>query len=158
MTNTLQIDLSISDDISEALVSTIPTAEQFQAWCQAAFSGQKTAAHMDVRIVDNAESQALNSEYRGKDKPTNVLSFPMDIPFDVGTRVLGDLAIAVEVVEQEAKEQGKPADAHWAHMVVHGVLHLLGYDHLEDEEAESMEQLEREILAQLGYSDPYLIK
>lgn len=157
MTNTLHIEVGVSDELSDELLNALPSTEQLQTWCQAAYSGQNTDAHMDVRIVCNAESQTLNHEYRGKDKPTNVLSFPMDIPFDVGTRVLGDLAIAAQVVEQEAQEQGKAADAHWAHMVVHGVLHLLGYDHIEDDEAEQMEQLEREILAELGYPDPYQV-
>lgn len=157
MTDVVQVEVSISDELSEAQAKHVPTPKQFQTWCSAAY-GKSESASIDIRIVDNDESQALNRKYRGKDKPTNVLSFPMEIPFDVGVNVLGDMAIAVDVVEQEAKEQDKSPQAHWAHMTVHGVLHLLGYDHLEDEEAESMEQLEREILAQLGYSDPYLIK
>lgn len=156
MTNVVQVDVSISDELSESQAKHVPTPTQFQTWCNLAY-GKNEPASVDIRIVDNTESQTLNREYRGKDKPTNVLSFPMDIPFDVGVTMLGDLAIAVDVVEQEAKAQGKTPEAHWAHMTVHGILHLLGYDHIEDDEAESMEQMEREILANLGYSDPYAI-
>jgi probable rRNA maturation factor len=99
-----------------------------------------------VRLVDEAESRELNHTYRGKDKPTNVLSFPFEAPPGLELPLLGDLVICRQVVEAEAVEQGKPLMAHWAHMVVHGSLHLLGYDHIEDEEAEEMEQLERDIM------------
>ncbi|MGL5337628.1 MAG: rRNA maturation RNase YbeY, partial [Aeromonas veronii] len=94
--------------------------------------------------------------YRGKDKPTNVLSFPFEAPPGLELPLLGDLVICRQVVEREAEEQGKPLMAHWAHMVVHGSLHLLGYDHIEDEEAEEMEALERDIMQELGFADPYL--
>lgn len=115
---------------------------------------QQTSRDLTIRIVSSAESRSLNRTWRGKDKPTNVLSFPAgevlgsDAP-------LGDLAICVPVVLREAREQSKPSSAHWAHMVVHGVLHLLGYDHVEDRDAELMEAREVEILAQFGYADPY---
>ncbi|WP_288791436.1 rRNA maturation RNase YbeY, partial [uncultured Enterobacter sp.] len=98
----------------------------------------------------------LNLTYRGKDKPTNVLSFPFEAPPGIEMPLLGDLIICRQVVEQEAKEQQKPLEAHWAHMVVHGSLHLLGYDHIEDDEAEEMESLETEIMLALGYEDPYI--
>ena len=98
----------------------------------------------------------LNLTYRGKDKPTNVLSFPFEAPPGIEMPLLGDLIICRQVVEQEASEQGKPLEAHWAHMVVHGSLHLLGYDHIEDDEAEEMEGLETEIMLALGYEDPYI--
>lgn len=112
------------------------------------------SALLSVRIVDEAESAALNRRYRGHAGATNVLSFPagLDAP---ELRVLGDLAVCAAVVEREAREQGKPAAAHWSHMMVHGILHLLGFDHTEDDEAEVMEALEGRILAQLGYDDPY---
>ena len=110
---------------------------------------------MTVRIVDEAESNELNLTYRGKDKPTNVLSFPFEAPPGLELPLLGDLVICRQVVEREAQEQGKPLMAHWAHMVVHGSLHLLGYDHIEDEEAEEMEALERDIMQELGFADPY---
>jgi len=105
--------------------------------------------------VDAAESQALNRRFRGKDRPTNVLSFPADLPPELELPLLGDLVVCREVVEAEAAEQGKPAEAHWAHMVVHGTLHLLGYDHETAEGAEAMEALEAEILSEFGWPDPY---
>lgn len=115
---------------------------------------------LTIRVVDEAESQALNNEYRGKDKPTNVLSFPFEMPegLPVGALppMLGDLAICAAVVQREAQQQLKDADAHWAHMIIHGVLHLLGYDHIDDDDAEIMEALEIELLAGLGYTNPYI--
>ena len=114
-----------------------------------------TEPELTIRLVTPDESQQLNAEYRGKDKPTNVLSFPFEAPPQVPIPLLGDLIVCVDVVEQEAAEQGKTTTAHWAHMIVHGCLHLLGYDHIKDDEAEIMEGLEREIMAQLGFSDPY---
>lgn len=111
---------------------------------------------LSVRIVDEAESAALNAQYRDRDYPTNVLSFPAGVNMP-GLRVLGDLAICAAVVEREAREQGKSSAAHWLHMVVHGVLHLLGYDHISDDEAEVMEALERRVMARLGYDDPYTL-
>jgi probable rRNA maturation factor len=107
-------------------------------------------------MVENDESQQLNHQYRGKDKPTNVLSFPADLPPHIELPLLGDLIIATGVVTAEAAEQKKPLIAHWAHMVVHGCLHLLGYDHIDDDEAEEMEALETTIMAKLGYPDPYI--
>ena len=109
-----------------------------------------------MRLVDEEESQTLNREYRGKDKPTNVLSFPSDLPAVVENDLLGDLVICVPVVAREANEQGKSLEAHWAHLVIHGLLHLMGYDHQTDEEALQMESRERELLQQLNYPDPYI--
>lgn len=106
--------------------------------------------------MDEAESRDLNNTYRGKDKPTNVLSFPFEAPPEVELPLLGDLIICRQVVEREAAEQEKTVEEHWAHMVVHGSLHLLGYDHIEDSEAEEMEALETEIMQSMGYADPYL--
>lgn len=108
-----------------------------------------------VRVVENAESQTLNDTYRGKDNPTNVLSFPFEQPPGLNLPLLGDLVVCQSVVKQEAAQQKKPIDAHWAHMLVHGTLHLLGYDHINDEEAEEMERLEVQILNSLGIDDPY---
>ena len=108
-----------------------------------------------IRIVDEPESQQLNKTYRGKDRPTNVLSFPFDAPPEVGSPLLGDLVICAPVVIKESQQQGKTELAHWAHMVVHGVLHLQGYDHQTDTEAEQMEGLERSILQRLHFPDPY---
>ncbi|MCP3671629.1 MAG: rRNA maturation RNase YbeY [Gammaproteobacteria bacterium] len=136
-------------------VAETPSEDSFAQWVRAALRWEREQVELVIRLVDEAESQNLNREYRGKDRPTNVLSFPSDLPAIVGSSLLGDLVICVPVVLREAAEQGKPPQAHWAHMVVHGVLHLLGYDHQEQAEAEIMEQLEREILASLNIQDPY---
>lgn len=146
------IDLQIACEQETGL----PTAEQIEQWATAAVQPQSDEVEMTVRIVDEAESHALNLNYRGKDRPTNVLSFPFECPDEVELPLLGDLVICRQVVEREAQEQDKPLMAHWAHMVVHGSLHLLGYDHIEDDEAEEMESLETQIMTELGFADPYL--
>jgi probable rRNA maturation factor len=132
----------------------IPDDLSFSQWVAATPAKE---GEMVIRIVDEAESQALNHHYRGKDKPTNVLSFPFEAPPGVPSDHLGDLVICAEVVSREAEEQNKALDAHWAHMVVHGVLHLMGYDHQNDDSAEEMERLEIEILGQMGFPDPYQV-
>ncbi|MCW8331805.1 rRNA maturation RNase YbeY [Photobacterium sp. SDRW27] len=134
----------------------MPTEVDFQHWLDAAITPFQADAEVTVRLVDEEESHALNHEYRGKDKPTNVLSFPFEAPPGVELDLLGDLIICRQVVEKEAKEQNKPLNAHWAHMVVHGSLHLLGYDHIDDNEAEEMESLETEIMVNMGFADPYV--
>lgn len=146
------IDLQIACEQETGL----PTAEQIEQWATAAAQPQSDEVEMTVRIVDEAESHELNLNYRGKDRPTNVLSFPFECPDEVELPLLGDLVICRQVVEREAQEQDKPVMAHWAHMVVHGSLHLLGYDHIEDDEAEEMESLETQIMTGLGFADPYL--
>lgn len=146
------IDLQIACEQESGL----PTAEQIEQWATAAIQPQSNEVEMTVRIVDEAESHELNLNYRGKDRPTNVLSFPFECPDEVELPLLGDLVICRQVVEREAQEQDKPVMAHWAHMVVHGSLHLLGYDHIEDDEAEEMESLETQIMTGLGFADPYL--
>ena len=146
------IDLQIACEQESGL----PTAEQIEQWATAAVQPQSDEVEMTVRIVDEAESHELNLNYRGKDRPTNVLSFPFECPDEVELPLLGDLVICRQVVEREAQEQDKPVMAHWAHMVVHGSLHLLGYDHIEDAEAEEMESLETQIMTGLGFADPYL--
>ena len=146
------IDLQIACEQETGL----PTAEQIEQWATAAVQPQSDEVEMTVRIVDEAESHELNLNYRGKDRPTNVLSFPFECPDEVELPLLGDLVICRQVVECEAQEQDKPLMAHWAHMVVHGSLHLLGYDHIEDDEAEEMESLETQIMTGLGFADPYL--
>ncbi|WP_281223467.1 rRNA maturation RNase YbeY [Photobacterium sanguinicancri] len=133
----------------------LPSEADFQQWLNAAVTLFKADAEVTIRLVDEEESHALNHEYRGKDKSTNVLSFPFEAPPGVELDLLGDLIICRQVVEKEAKEQNKTLNAHWAHMVVHGSLHLLGYDHIDDEEAEEMEALETEIMQRMGFSDPY---
>ena len=133
----------------------VPASTSFRKWVAAALKGRIREADLAIRIVDEREGQALNRHYRGKDYATNVLSFPAELPEGVKLPLLGDLVICAPVVAREAKEQHKPAVAHYAHLTVHGVLHLLGWDHEDDKDAEAMEQLEREILAGLGRPDPY---
>ena len=134
----------------------LPAAQQMLAWVEAALEAEQRGVELVIRLVDEAESAELNETYRGKPGPTNVLSFPFDMPPEVEeARLLGDLVICAPVVRLEAREQGKPELAHWAHLVVHGTLHLQGYDHQAEAEAAEMEGLERQILARLGYPDPY---
>jgi len=146
----LELDLQIASEATG-----LPGAAELSRWAQAALRDERASAELTIRIVDEPESQALNRDYRGKDKPTNVLSFPFEAPPGVPSELLGDLVICAPVVAAEAAEQGKPLAAHWAHMVVHGVLHLLGYDHMDDDEAEVMEGLEVQILQGLGVPNPY---
>ena len=138
----------------------IPAAISFRRWATAALAGRIREADLAIRIVDESEGRALNRPYRGKDYATNVLSFPAELPEglpeDFHMPLLGDLVICAPVVAREAREQGKSPAAHYAHLTVHGTLHLLGWDHDDDREAEAMEQLEREILDALGIADPYL--
>ncbi|WP_394493877.1 rRNA maturation RNase YbeY [Shewanella sp. ENK2] len=147
----LDVDLQIAVNDPQA----IPAQEEFELWVRTAIGNTMAQAELTIRIVENTESQQLNHTYRGKDKPTNVLSFPFDAPPGVELPLLGDLIIAAEVVELEAKQQNKPLVAHWAHMVIHGCLHLLGYDHIIDSEAEEMESLETQLIEGLGFSNPY---
>ncbi|MGH1370547.1 MAG: rRNA maturation RNase YbeY [Cellvibrionaceae bacterium] len=146
----LILDVQLASDSAQ-----LPSEEQLRLWANAALAGRKQEAELSVRIVDRDESRQLNHQYRQKDKPTNVLSFPADLPKELNLPLLGDLVICAPVVEQEAVEQHKTLHAHWAHMMVHGVLHLLGYDHIEDGEAEIMEGLETQILTDAGLPAPY---
>ena len=134
----------------------VPAAVSFRKWVAAALKGRIREADLAIRIVDEREGQALNRHYRGKDYATNVLSFPAELPEGVKLPLLGDLVLCAPVIAREAKEQGKPLLAHYAHLTVHGALHLLGWDHEDAREAEAMEQLEREILAGIGLPDPYI--
>nr|WP_298108890.1 rRNA maturation RNase YbeY [uncultured Pseudomonas sp.] len=147
----LELDLQIASDAGN-----LPSEAQFRTWCELALRQRSADSELTIRLVDEAEGRELNHTYRQRDYATNVLSFPADVPDGLlDIPLLGDLVICAPVVEREALEQNKPAHAHWAHMVIHGCLHLLGYDHIEDEEAEEMEALERELLAELGLPDPY---
>lgn len=134
----------------------LPSDRQIQRWVAAALGDRRSGTELSVRIVDEDESQQLNHLYRGRDKPTNVLSFPAELPEELNLPLLGDLVICAPVVAREAQQQRKAATAHWAHMVVHGTLHLLGYDHIEDADAEIMENLETGLLNGLGFADPYI--
>lgn len=135
----------------------LPSAVSFRRWVEAALRGAKRrkVSELSIRIVDLDEGRSLNRDYRGKDYATNVLSFPVELPPGVASPLIGDLAICALVVLREATEQRKLARDHWAHMTIHGVLHLLGYDHLDDRDAELMEALETRVLAGLGIADPY---
>ncbi|MEQ4925169.1 rRNA maturation RNase YbeY [Proteus hauseri] len=148
------LDLQIATENAQGL----PDEAQFMTWLEAVLPQFQPVSEVTIRIVDEAESHELNLTYRGKDRPTNVLSFPFEAPPEIELPLLGDLIICRQVVEKEAIEQNKTVEEHWAHMVIHGCLHLLGYDHIEDDEAEEMESLETEILQKLGYEDPYLIE
>ncbi len=133
----------------------LPAAEDFETWAAAALAGRRDTAQLSIRIVDEGEGVRLNGTYRGRKGATNVLSFPYDGLPGVDVPLLGDIVICAPVVIRQTREQHKPAPAHWAHMVVHGTLHLLGYDHIHEAEAQEMETLERNILAGLGFDDPY---
>jgi len=148
----LTIDIAVASEDDG-----LPSSELIKRWIGAALEAgaHRPDAEVSVCIVDEAESQALNHRYRGKDKPTNVLSFPADLPVELELPLLGDLVVCAPVVAREAKEQGKSPEAHWAHMLVHGTLHLLGYDHIDPEEADQMESLETRILTRLNYPAPY---
>ncbi|HEV2332009.1 MAG TPA: rRNA maturation RNase YbeY [Gammaproteobacteria bacterium] len=155
MGSSVRLDMSL-EDASGA--PGVPAEAAFRRWAEAALSGRRTEAELAIRVVGEAESAELNSHYRGRIGPTNVLSFAAELPAGVPLPVLGDLVICAPVVAREAREQGKSAEAHWAHLVVHGCLHLLGFDHEAEAEAEAMESLERQILAGLGLPDPYLAR
>jgi len=149
----LRIDLQ-----NELNLPGVPHIAQLQQWVQATLQRDYADLEHTIRIVDEAESQALNQAYRGKDRPTNVLSFPAEASEFLDYDHLGDLVICAAIVEAEAQQQGKPVLSHWAHMVVHGMLHLQGFDHLNHTDAAQMEALEIEILAALGHTNPYLSK
>jgi probable rRNA maturation factor len=147
----LELDLQIASD-----AASLPSEAQFRRWCELALRQRSADSELTIRLVDEAEGRELNHTYRHKDYATNVLSFPADVPDEMlDIPLLGDLVICAPVVEREAHEQTKTREAHWAHLVIHGCLHLLGFDHIIDAEAEEMEALERELLAELGHPDPY---
>jgi probable rRNA maturation factor len=133
-----------------------PAEQQFQQWVDAALSGREQDAEIVIRLVDDAESAELNQQYRHKSGSTNILSFPFEAPEVMELDLLGDLVINAPLISLEAAQQHKPVLHHWAHITVHGVLHLLGYDHIEEQDAEHMEALEIEILKQFNIANPYL--
>ncbi len=147
----IELDLQLATEASD-----LPAEAQLRRWVELALRQRTADSELTIRLVDAEEGQELNRTYRHKDYATNVLSFPAEVPEGLlDIPLLGDLVICVPVVEREAREQNKALEAHWAHLVIHGCLHLLGYDHIDDEEAEEMEGLERQLLAELGYPDPY---
>lgn len=133
----------------------VPRRAQFQQWAAAAFAGRAKSVVLSVRVVGAARSRSLNARYRGKDKPTNVLSFGGAGRIPDGRNFVGELVICAPVVEREARAQLKTRDQHWAHMTVHGVLHLLGFDHEGAADARKMAKIELQILDRLGFSNPY---
>jgi probable rRNA maturation factor len=147
--------LNLQVDIQTACPEPVPEEEDIRSWIAAAIPSSHGDTEVSVRIVDENEMSTLNLNYRGKNAPTNVLSFPSDLPAGIDSDLLGDIVICAAVVEEEARAQDKALTAHWSHMFVHGSLHLLGYDHIEDDEAEVMEKLETEILYELGFPCPY---
>lgn len=157
----IRLDVSVGYALPRA---GLPAAVSFRKWVAAALAGRIREADLAIRLVDMREGRALNRHYRGKDDATNVLSFPAEIaagvklPKGVKMPLLGDLVLCAPVIAREAREQKKPLVTHYAHLTVHGALHLLGWDHADDREAECMEQMEREILAGLGIDDPYLAR
>lgn len=145
--NSIKLHVQIAS-VSDA----IPTRSEFLRWIKAILL---VPAELTIRLTDEQESAALNQKYRSKQGPTNVLSFPVENAPDAKCPYLGDLVICAPLVAQEAQQQNKPVIHHWAHLTVHGVLHLLGYDHEQEQEAEIMEQLEVDVLNKLGFPDPY---
>lgn len=146
----IELDIQIAVQNSD-----LPSKEQFYQWVSAVLTPYNKPYELTIRIVEQTESQQLNHQYRHKDKPTNVLSFPFEVPEGIDLNLLGDLVVCADIVEQEAQQQHKTSIAHWAHMITHGCLHLLGYDHISESEANEMEALEIKILAQQGYENPY---
>jgi probable rRNA maturation factor len=151
---TLELHLSRSAGMTQAGV---PQRSSFSRWVEAALRAAKRrgSAELSIRIVDADEGRSLNRQYRDRDYATNVLSFPIELPDGIRLPLLGDLVICAPVVVREAAEQGKQLRDHYAHMTIHGTLHLLGHDHENDADAERMEELERRILDSLGITDPY---
>ena len=147
--------MNLQIDIQTACPEPVPEEEDIRRWISAALEQHRAEAEVSVRLVDEAEMTGLNKRYRGKQSSTNVLSFPADLPAEMEHPLLGDIVICAAVVGREAREQDKSEQQHWAHMLVHGSLHLLGYDHIEAEQAEEMESLEASILQSLGYPCPY---
>ncbi|TXI49690.1 MAG: rRNA maturation RNase YbeY [Lysobacter sp.] len=157
----IRLDIAVGYAVPRAGV---PAAASFRRWMSAALQGRIREADLAVRIVGEDEGRALNRHYRGKDYATNVLSFPGELPPEVKLPkgvtmpLLGDIVLCAPVVAREAAEQSKPLAHHYAHLTVHGCLHLLGMDHQDEREAQCMEQLEREILAALNIDDPYRVR
>lgn len=145
------VDLVVQRASGEEL---IPSDASFQTWVEAAL-GDRGNTLLTIRAVDREESAGLNLRFRSKKGPTNVLSFAADLPDEVEIPLLGDIVICAPLVEEEARVQGKDPQAHWAHLVIHGILHLLGFDHQNVADARRMESRETALLAALGYPDPY---
>ena len=149
----LTLDLQISESLSES--DDHPPPENFHFWVRLAIGEKLSSAELTIRLADEAEITKLNHSYRNKNQATNILSFSASLPEYIDIPLLGDIVICPAIVKKESIEQQKTADAHWAHLVIHGTLHLLGYDHIEESEAEKMESLEIQLLSTLGIRNPY---
>ena len=150
MSASVEVDLQVASNSLD-----IPTLADIQTWIITAIGNNKNNVEICVRIVDIKEGAELNQQWRNKNGPTNVLSFPSELPSELKLPLLGDIVICAPVVKQESQQLKKEIKAHWAHMIVHGTLHLLGYEHIEDWQAEVMESMETEILKSLGFANPY---
>lgn len=159
----MSVTVSVQRAVDEGDMAAIPSDQQIEGWVNAAIAQAEypgaERSQITVRIVTEKEVTELNKSYRGKDTATNVLSFPFESPPGLPPGEmegeLGDVVVCAAVVKQEAQIQHKDSEAHWAHMIIHGSLHLLGYDHLTEGEAQEMESLEKTVLGNLGYADPY---
>ncbi len=147
----MKVEIEVQNATS---LTAVPSSQQFERWASAALRKHGDAEVL-IRLVDRQESRRLNDQYRHENIATNVLSFPADLPEEVGLALLGDIIICAPIVVEEARDQHKTAEAHWAHLAIHGILHLLGHDHQAEEEASEMESLETRILQSLGFPDPY---
>lgn len=150
MMTSVHIDMLVNSTSTQ-----LPSLGEVEKWAATAVGRHRQEAEISLLIVDTEEGTQLNRQWRKKEGPTNVLSFPSELPEELKLPLLGDLVICAPVVEREAIEQKKSLTSHWAHMIVHGTLHLLGYDHIEDDQALEMETLETAIMQQLGFPDPY---
>lgn len=144
------LDIQIATETSD-----YPSEQQFQHWVDTVLTDQNQDSEIVIRLVDDAESAELNQQYRHKHGPTNILSFPFEAPANIEMDLLGDLVICTPLIAKEALEQHKVPDHHWAHITIHGLLHLLGYDHIEDDDADEMEALEIKFLNMLNIANPY---
>ncbi len=156
----ITVEVTISEDLVSELPESgdddVPESSLLEKWASAAYLNESPAI-ASLLVTSSAEIQELNKQYRDKDKATNVLSFPMQSPEEIDMCLLGDIVLCAPVIKKEASQQSKTESSHWAHMVVHGMLHLQGYDHVENNEAEEMEQLEVGILKKLGFDNPYKV-
>jgi probable rRNA maturation factor len=150
--------MSYHIDLQHACDDPIPVNDQsLQTWAELALLEHMDSAELTLRLVDSTEITELNHSYRQQNKPTNVLAFPSELPdnIELDYPLLGDVIICPQVLQQESQELGKSLEEHWAHIVIHGVLHLLGYDHIKDSDAEIMQALEVKLLSKLGFANPY---
>jgi len=149
VTHVIEIQLATNE-------AALPDNEQITLWANTALGNTNIPSELSIRIVDETEGAQLNEKWRNINGPTNVLSFPAQVADEIRPKMLGDIVICAPVVIKEAAEQGKVLDSHWAHMIIHGTLHLLGYDHIEGQQARIMESLEIDILNKLDIDNPYV--